>query len=111
MSADEQVSNREISASTIDYLINHVYLPPKLAQHDDSDLEHERTLIELVYHSLLSFKQAIGSKHHDVLDITIATIAYAKSMHESFDGSGAETEHMLDSALEDLCTKGKPHIQ
>lgn len=42
--------------NNIDYIIRHVFLPPKLPQKDDEDVEKETCLIEVVLAALISFR-------------------------------------------------------
>lgn len=44
----------------IDYIIRHVFLPPKLPQKDDEDVEKGTCLIEAVLAALISFQQNHG---------------------------------------------------
>lgn len=48
--------------SKIDYVIRHVFLPPKLPQADDEDVEKGTYLIEAVFAALVLFQQEYVSE-------------------------------------------------
>ncbi|TVY56340.1 hypothetical protein LCER1_G002622 [Lachnellula cervina] len=91
------------------YLIQHMFLPPKLPQKDDSNLECEKFLLDTTIDALGAFKGHINDTKHDqgvVVDSVIDMVTKMRSVHE-FDGNlGAVSEEKLLNALADLSKTG-----
>lgn len=45
------------------FQIHHVFLPPELPQKDDTNVSHEKTLVETVYLALQDFQQYFPVDH------------------------------------------------
>lgn len=53
---------QKMGNDNIDYQIRHVFLPPKLPQKDDEDVEKETCLIEAVLAALILFQEHISGE-------------------------------------------------
>jgi len=51
-----------LNPEALAYVIDHVFLPPKLPESDDTEASHERVLLQHVHSTLKAFQQL----HHDV---------------------------------------------
>ncbi|TVY48539.1 hypothetical protein LOCC1_G001313 [Lachnellula occidentalis] len=91
------------------YLIQHMFLPPKLPQKDDSNLEHERFLLDTTIDALRAFKGYINDTKHDQVirvDSVIDMVTNMRSVHELNGDVGAVSEEKLRNALADLVKTG-----
>ncbi|CZR70242.1 uncharacterized protein PAC_20143 [Phialocephala subalpina] len=59
---------KTIDEGTFHYLINHVFLPPKLPQQDDTNPLHEKTLLETVSTALQRFRSYFQTGERPELD-------------------------------------------
>jgi hypothetical protein len=90
-----------LSAKAALYMVHHVFLPPKLPQANDFDLELEDALINTVLKSLQEFKSLVDD--HSVVDSARAMISNFRVLR---DGSGAISEAKLTDALQNLSVGG-----
>jgi hypothetical protein len=60
--------------SAIRYIIDHVFLPPKLPQKDDYNADYERRLVHCVRDSLQSFGALVGDEAHSAVTLVADTI-------------------------------------
>jgi len=81
----------------LNYAINHVFLPPKLPQSDDS--ENERTLLALTIDALARFKQiASSTTAQEAIDRAVLTLEASNIVH----GENGINETALRAALKNL---------
>ncbi|KAI9728103.1 MAG: hypothetical protein M1834_007819 [Cirrosporium novae-zelandiae] len=60
--------------SNLEYIIDHVFLPPKLPQHDDSDFRFDASLIEAFLDALRMFQLYKDKKEHSPCPTLIRTL-------------------------------------
>ncbi|KAI2627868.1 hypothetical protein GGR54DRAFT_590862 [Hypoxylon sp. NC1633] len=60
------------------YIVNHVFLPSRLPQHDDYDQDEEEVLLKAVIYALRLFKDYVQGDQIDVIDSALATM---KTLH------------------------------
>ena len=49
------MANPDLSSEHFSYILNHVFLPPKLPQEDDANGHHDIALCDLVYRASVEF--------------------------------------------------------
>lgn len=88
----------------IDYIIRHVFLPPKLPQKDDEDAEKNTCLIEAVLAALVLFrdKHDMSEQQEESSMEWSACIKMLDSMLELRNQSGEELELDADKLEEQL---------
>lgn len=90
--------------NNIDYIIRHVFLPPKLPQKDDEDAEKKTCLIEAVLAALISFrdKHDISEQQEESFMEWSACIKMLDNMLELRNQCGEELELEADKLEEQL---------
>ena len=106
---DEALANGPSSGALM-YLIHHIFLPPKLPQEDDHDSEYETTLLNITLNALQRFQSSIIGDQNDTIGSIIAMITSLISARDTSGSADAVSGRKLESALRDLCKKGK-HMQ
>ncbi|KAI2469049.1 hypothetical protein F4781DRAFT_395603 [Annulohypoxylon bovei var. microspora] len=66
------------SAKQTSYIVNHVFLPSKVPQEDDYEVEHEEALLEAVLETLFTFKDYVQDSDTSVVDSIINSL---KTLH------------------------------
>lgn len=94
----------EICVDTTRYLINHIFLPPKLPGEDDYEPKHEESLLELLSDALSVYKSHIPVDQDDAVNSIISMIDRTK---EVCDSHGHVTDSKLKSALHEFCEQGE----
>jgi hypothetical protein len=61
-----------LSSNELEYIIHHVFLPPKLPNGDDASPGNELRLIELVRDSLIAFLPKVDPSSHQAIDSVVA---------------------------------------
>lgn len=89
-------------ASISEYIITHVFLPPKLPQEDDSNSEQDSALIEECRAALMSFQACLPGQERWVMMLS--------KMLELRDPSGDMLSKKIEISLETMKTKGTPKI-
>ncbi|KAJ9225449.1 hypothetical protein DTO169C6_2182 [Paecilomyces variotii] len=87
----------------LEYLINHVFLPPNVPQQDDYDSDHEHILLKIVSNALLGFKSHVADEWHNVIDSIIGMVENLQKVLGS-DGL-INKAHLLDT-LKKLSVEG-----
>jgi hypothetical protein len=59
-------SDLAINSNDLTYLINHLFLPPKLPQQDDSDSPGAQALLHFITNSAAAFLGALWDKNVDI---------------------------------------------
>lgn len=89
--------------SEIEYMIHHLFLPPKLPGGDDSNPDHEKLLVETTISSLQEFKDLITEDRNGAIDSVIRTVS---SLNIILDSEGHVDEDKLSNALATLPETG-----
>ncbi|KLJ08813.1 hypothetical protein EMPG_15752 [Blastomyces silverae] len=97
---------KEVSHDAIMYLIHHIFLPPKLPQEDDFNLNHENVLLGTVYQALNDFRDCVTHDQDGIVDSVIAMITNLKTVRECSSSDGSVSEERLEKALENICSNG-----
>jgi hypothetical protein len=87
------------------YLINHIFLPPKLPQADDVNMEYEILMLDTTIDRLSKFKGHM-LEHSAIIDAAIAMITTLRDVRDSL-STGAVNEKKLRDSLADLCKEGE----
>ncbi|OGM45290.1 hypothetical protein ABOM_006397 [Aspergillus bombycis] len=96
-------ANRKLPIGVLEYLINHVFLPPRVPQQDDNDPSHERALVKVVIDALREFKCYVTTEWHSTTDLVIAMVQNLQSLLET---NGFMSQEQLLASLKRLCTDG-----
>lgn len=91
------------SSNSLHYIINHVFLPPKLPQKDDNDVEMDFAIIEKCKEALQSFQAYIstnGDWRWAVCDKML------EKMLEMRDRSGDMTSENVEASLRSMIDRG-----
>ena len=99
-----EYSNLQISCEGLQFIINHVFLPPKLPQEDDSDDQHERSLLNLVCQTLSTFQAKVGPEHRGIVQDVQESMAQLARL---LDSNQALDQGLLQTAIHELVTKGE----
>jgi hypothetical protein len=97
-----------IGDDTFHYLINHVFLPPKLPHQDDTNPVHEKTLLETVSTALQRFRSYFLPSERLELDRCIRMINALVYLR---DGNGFLNLAVLDKELVGLSNTGQYSIE
>ena len=87
----------------LDYIINHVFLPPKLPQKDDSDATKGTSLAEELLVALKSFQAHIPEQHR--LE-WIPCIEMVRNMLQTRDHFGGLVAEEVETTLRDMVDGG-----
>lgn len=90
--------------SFLNYLINHVVLPPKLPQRDDSDVEKEREMVKHCLSALKSFLKLLPEEERLPWISSIKMVSKVLEMRES---NGNFSATAFDTSLENLRDGGR----
>jgi hypothetical protein len=89
-----------MNTSTMQYMCNHVVLPPKLPQSDDSSVIHEKELAHAMLESIASFRPVVrDGKSHRVLNAVFSMLKGAIAVLSS---TGAIDPEALALVLRNL---------
>ena len=94
----------QIEISDIQYLINHVFLPPKLPQQDDSSFKNDIDLLIACGDAVDHFIDHLQASKHEKLLVCRKMI---QKMHESRNPSGDLLQERIDEFLESMNVGGK----
>ncbi|KUJ21678.1 uncharacterized protein LY89DRAFT_637548 [Mollisia scopiformis] len=97
-------SSNSPSIAAIQYLINHVFLPPRLPQEDDSKAQHESLLINITIDALSKFKVHVNNDQSDNITSVLQMMIVLKNIHPPHSNI-YEAEFL--QALGDLPIKGE----
>lgn len=85
------------------YLVNHVFLPPKLPQCDDSGDEQDLVVVQELESALRAYVAHVCPEQDSVWQ---ACIAMVSSMRSFRDASGELVPSEVEGALEKMCERG-----
>jgi hypothetical protein len=92
-------SSKDMALGAMEYMIYHVFLPPKLPQEDDFNQQYEMILLETISDALQKFEAVTGGGIKGIIDMM-------GSLRNMLDESGAISEWKLENALRELSEKG-----
>lgn len=99
-----------MSRDNIEYLVHHIFLPPKLPQKDDFRVEDELFLLNAITAAFEKFESRAKDYPNNILEALHSTISCLKSVH---DGSNGLSAAKLEEAFMQLPAAGqhrKHHI-
>lgn len=85
------------------YLVNHVFLPPKLPQQNDFDASLDANLVHVVIDSLSQFEQILSLKPHSDVGVVQAAISNLQQVRGR---TGALDEVQLSAVFAQLQVNG-----
>lgn len=93
----------------LNYIINHVFLPPKLPQKDDSDVSKTNALIDMMLKASESFQDRIPKHERSEW---VPCIKMIRNMRELKDRSGNLIPKNVATALREMLDRGtnRPHL-
>jgi len=89
----------------LDYIVNHVFLPPRLPQEDDGNSKNDSILIEECKSALCLFQACLPVEERSQCDTPILMMS---KMLESRDPSGDMLPKKVAILLETMKDGGKP---
>lgn len=87
------------------YMINHVFLPPKLPNGDDFNVKHDMMLLDTAIDVLTQFGACIMPNDSGCISTMIQTVQNMKK-HHSVHTDGAIDQELLVNSFRDLCVDG-----
>ncbi|KAI0506705.1 hypothetical protein F5B22DRAFT_622964, partial [Xylaria bambusicola] len=78
--------------STLIYIFNHIFLPPKLPQREDYSSRCETSLLSVTIDGLIAWRNCTESACHGQADAAISTIRNMLQAYSAVDGSLNENE-------------------
>jgi len=100
-------SSTKLTSKVIEYLVHHIFLPPKLPQADDSNWENETILVDMIFDLLFEFENHIKDDQHALISSVIVAFDSLRAIHHEVDSGGVISEEKLVNALRQLCERGK----
>lgn len=92
----------QISCKGLQFIINHVFLPPKLPQQDDSNDQYERSLLDLVCQTLSTFQAKVAPEHRNIVQDVQQSMA---QLAQLLDSSQALNGDLLQAAAANSLVK------
>ena len=89
--------------AAFNYMVNHVFLPPKLPQGDEFDPQCEIILLKTICNALHSFKSVAGDDQRDIIDSMYMAI---NNLRNVTDDLVAVNETALEDAMHQLSKTG-----
>jgi hypothetical protein len=89
--------------SFLEYMVHHVFLPPRLPQKDDSDVGKERELDEQYLGALQSFQKLVAEEERLPWESCIRMVSKMLEMREHNGNLSAEALYM---SLQNLMDRG-----
>lgn len=106
-----EIAPPTVPTAALAYAIRHTFLPPKLPNGDDSNPEHEQTLLRIVLHSLRAFSDCVDHESRDAVVAATAMINSLEKIHGTVGSHLTVGEQPLREALEALPKKGELAFQ
>lgn len=85
----------DLSADHIGYLVNHLFLPPRLPAVSDDSFEHDDVLLELVIHALEDFSSGLSQDERDTMQHVISALSHIAQMRDN--EGGIDERRLLDN--------------
>jgi hypothetical protein len=86
------------------YVINHIFLPPRLPSEDDFDPHSENFILRMLHDSLQMYRGIVHLDERHAVDSVLAMITNMESAH---DNNLALTCSKLITAMKNLSCQGK----
>jgi hypothetical protein len=96
-----------LSADALRHITNHVFLPPKLPQQDDSAPEHDDALEKLVLEALIGFEASRGCSQ----SCSGAIIKMLQNIISSRSPQGDLLQNIIEDQIGSMDDKGKTHFE
>jgi hypothetical protein len=96
-----------LNPEAVTYLINHVFLPPKVPQSNDFSPELDSIIIKVVIASLQKLLHSSNFSQQVTITAAISMIKSLSDVHDS--ATSSVSENKLRDALVNLCRQGE-HI-
>ncbi|KAI1804470.1 hypothetical protein F4811DRAFT_552846 [Daldinia bambusicola] len=104
----------KLSRGEVDYIINHVFLPPQLPHEDDYKVKHEETLLKIVIEALSVFRGYVEGQEANAVDLAITTMRHLHQSHVFTGNKLSIDEKGLLEAFQLLSQEGRTvvcHVQ
>jgi hypothetical protein len=105
-SDDESVSIEELPTDALQYIIHHVFLPPKLPQEDDSDTANDFALTNQVLATLRALNAIQGHASSETAPL-VTSIAMIENMINSRATNGRLLEEVVHAQMGSMKRNGK----
>lgn len=102
----ESSSCNRTPLDAIEYMIHHIFLPPKLPNKDDFHPQHESVLLKATSDALQKFKANVECDQQDVIETICIQINNLSTVRDDL---GAINEGKLGSILQKLSKIGMLH--
>ncbi|KAI1175689.1 hypothetical protein F4777DRAFT_549550 [Nemania sp. FL0916] len=91
------------NSTALSYIFHHLFLPPKLPQNDDFNIQYEIELLSTVIDGLLLWKRFTTPARREHAEAAIITIQNMRQAYSGVDGSLSEAKvrHLLATLTED----------
>lgn len=86
----------------MDYLIHHVFLPPKLPSSNDHSHAKEEMLMQITLDSLKSFRNLVADRYYQPISDAIGMLQNFLRVHEASEGRLAVSQHKLEGVMQSL---------
>jgi hypothetical protein len=98
----------KLDASQLEYIFNHVFLPPNVPQQDDYQDSAEKVLLRVVGHAINQFKNHVS---HDMALVIEQVGNMIDRLSRLLDRDGITNGERLQDALANLGTEGRNYWQ
>lgn len=95
-----------LSAHELRYIIDHVFLPPKLPQSDDFDAKCQLAMVNATLHALEYCRELVEDGDAGRVDQAIAMVASLKRVHTDHGGLAHVNEEKLLKTMADVRMHG-----
>lgn len=69
--------------SSLEYIVNHAFFPPKLPQSDDYNICHEEALCQSIVQSAISYKEQIPARDQNRWDVFLKMLRHLGATQKS----------------------------
>jgi hypothetical protein len=94
----------KLNASQLEYIFNHVFLPPNVPQNDDYQDSNEKVLLRVVGYAMNKFKNHVS---HDMALVIEQVGSMIDRLSRLLDRDGITNGERLRKALANLGTEGR----
>ncbi|KAE8351981.1 hypothetical protein BDV28DRAFT_149490 [Aspergillus coremiiformis] len=96
------VAPGKLSVEAIEYLVNHIFLPPKVPQEEDYKADYEKAMLKVVVAALKVFKSHAATDWHSTTDSVIQMV---QDLDSILYADGFVNKDQLHRSLKGLCVK------
>jgi hypothetical protein len=102
------VAQHSLSApDAVSYVVDHVFLPPKIPCRSDYDPTHEASLLKRTLESLRRFQVLVPAHQYDVVGDAVTQLRRIMDVHECVGDQYVVDQHALMLAMQDLDCEGE----